>query len=364
MIYLDYSATTPVDKDVLESFLKATKYFANSNSLHSLGRKSKKVIDVATKEIADILKVQEEEIIYTSGASESNNLAIKGLSYLKRGKKIITSHYEHESIYQSLEYMKSLGYEILNIKEKDDGTLDLDNLNDLMDDDVLLVTICYVASETGLINQIEEIKKIVKKYPKALLHVDMTQALGKIPFSLENIDLASFSAHKIFGLKGIGILYKKKNLELLPLISGGKSITKYRSGTPPLELIVSLCVAIKKIKAKEEQNYNYVLQLANYLRKNLENIDGVMINSIHNSPYILNISYLKEKPETIVHYLESKDIYISTKTACSRGDYSKSVYALTKDQKRAEHSLRISLAYMTKKEELDILINALKSYRI
>ena len=362
MIYLDYSATTPTNDSVLDTFVKCSKEFiGNPNSLHELGVKSKNMIDKATNQIANLLGVKESEIIYTSGASESNNLAIKGIceKYKNRGKHVITTPLEHSSIYGPIDYLKENGYKIDYVKIDSNGLVDLDNLKELMTDETILVSICLVNSEIGILQNIDEIAKIVKSYPKCFLHADMTQAIGKIDVDLSNIDLVSFSAHKFYGIKGIGVLLKKEKIELEPLIHGGKSTTNYRSGTPCLPLIVSISKALRlsleNLKVKEE----YVKGLNTYIKHKLKEYDKVKINSNDYSiPHILNISVLGVKPETMLHALESKGVYISTQSACSNTNAkSKAVLELTKDIDRASSSIRISLSYLTTKEEIEEFVN-------
>lgn len=361
MIYLDYSATTPVNKDVLDSFVKASLEFpGNSNSLHTLGVRCNKLIESATKQIADIFKIKETEIIYTSGSSESNNLAIKGvcMKYKNRGKHIITTHYEHSSIYGPLSYLQSEGFEVDFVDSDEFGLVDLKHLESLMREDTILVSINAINSEIGILQPIEEIGKIVKKNPKCFYHVDLTQAVSKVDINLENVDLASFSAHKFFGIKGIGGLIKKEKIVIEPLIHGGKSTTIFRSGTPAHPLIVSLAKALRLACDNMENKYNKVLELNNYLKEKLNKYDNVYINSNDKCiPYILNISIINIKPETFLHALEKYEVYISTQTACSSSNsLSKSVLDLTKDEARAKSSLRISLSYLTTKDELDKFI--------
>ena len=358
MIYLDYSASTPVDKDVLESFNRACLEFpGNPNSLHTLGVNSKKLIDSATKQIADILKIKENEIIYTSGSSEANNMALKGicLKYKNRGKHIITTHYEHSSIYGPIGYLQTLGFEVDFVNSKEDGTVDLEHLKSLMREDTILVTINAINSEIGIIQPINEIGDIVHTNPKCFYHVDITQAVSKIKLDLSNVDLASFSAHKFFGIKGIGALIKKEKVMLEPLIHGGKSTTIFRSGTPAHPLIVSLAKALRLASSDIEKRYLYVQELNKYLKDNLAKYEDVYINSNDKClPHILNISVVGVKPETFLHALERFQVYISTQTACaSKESHSASVMALTNDEKRAKSSLRISLSHVTTKEELE-----------
>ena len=358
MIYLDYSATTKTSKEVLDTFVKAsTDFIGNPNSLHKLGVDAHNLIDKATKQIADILKVKPDEIIYTSGSSESNNLALKGISlkYQNRGKHIITTEFEHSSIYGPIGYLEKMGFECDFVKTNADGTVDLDNLKSLLRKDTILVSICAVNSEIGIREQIEEIGKVVKENSNAFFHVDATQAIGKINIDLSNVDLASFSAHKFFGIKGIGGLVKNASLKIEPLIHGGFSTTIFRSGTPALPLIVSTAKALRLAYEDIDSKYNYVTELNNYLKENLSKYDNVYINSNSKCiPHILNLSIIGVKPETMLHALEKYEIYISTQTACSSEKLlSKAVYALTMDEERAKSSIRISLSDKTTKEELD-----------
>lgn len=364
MTYLDYSATTTPNEDVLNTFLEVSrKYIANPNSLHKLGVEANNIIDASTEQIARLLKINKKEIIYTSGASESNNMAIKGIAYKyqNRGKHIITTNFEHSSIYGPLTYLQKQGFKVDFVKTNEKGIVDIEDLKSLLNDETILVSICAVNSEIGIKQPINEIGLLLKEYPKCFYHVDMTQALGKIDINLENVSLASFSAHKIYGIKGIGMLYKKENITLEPLIHGGKSTTIYRSGTPATSLIVSLSKAIRLILSDLSNNYNHVLNLNNKLKEELNKLENVSINSNEFCiPHILNVSVVGIKPETMLHALEQHDIYISTQTACSKGEVSKSVLALTNDINKASSSLRISLSHLTKQEDITYFIECFK----
>ena len=366
MIYLDYSATTKPSEEVLSSFYKASiDYFANPNSLHKLGTEANELVKASSNQIAKLLNIKSNEIIYTSGASESNNTAIKGIAYKyqNRGKHIITTKFEHSSIYGPLEFLEKYeGFKIDYVDTDEYGRVKLDSLEKLIRDDTILVTICSVNSEIGIRQPIEEIGLLLKKYPKCFFHTDLTQSMGKELVNLENIDLASFSAHKFYGIKGIGCLIKKENIIIEPLINGGKSTTEFRSGTPQLPLIVSLAKALRISLENINDNRKKVEDLNKYLKDQLSSIDKISINS--NSfciPHIVNVSILNSKPETIQHALEEYDIYISTQTACAE-DNSKSnaVLALTNDLEKAKSTIRISLSYLTTKEEIDKLIDSLK----
>lgn len=364
MVYLDYSATTPVNKEVLDSFNKAClDYPGNPNSLHKLGLENSNLIEKATEQIKKILNTEDKEVIYTSGASESNNTVLKGVcsKYKNRGKHIISSPFEHSSITAPLSYLADNGYDVDFVKLNDDGTVDLNDLELLIRDDTILVTISSVNSELGILQPIEEISKIVKKHPKCFFHCDMTQSIGKIKLSLDNIDFVSFSAHKFFGIKGIGCLLKNKKIVIEPLIHGGKSTTIYRSGTPATPLIVSMAKALRLAYDNYSKKIEHVSNLNKYLVDNIKDLDDLYINSTDKSiPHILNVSIIGIKPETMLHALEEHDIYISTQSACSVGTSSKAVMALTGDESRASSSIRISISYVTTKEEIDYFIKYFK----
>lgn len=365
MVYLDYSATTPVNDEVLDTFIKVNKnYLGNPNSLHKLGVESKKLMDEATNQIADLFEVSKEEIIYTSGGSEANNLAIKGVAfkYIYRHKHIITTKMEHSSILETVKHMESQGFKVSYINILENGLIDLDHLETLLKDSPMLVSISFVNSEVGIKQDIEKIGKLIKEISKTtLFHVDGTGAVGKIKINLNDIDLFSCSAHKFYGLKGLGLLIKKQNISLEPLIHGGKSTTIYRAGTPALGLIVAMSKALRLALLKLNDKYEYVTSLNKYLIKELTKITALTINSNkHCIPHIINISVPLIKSETIIHALEQRDIFISTKTACSKEDISLSLEAMHKSQSIAKTSLRISLSYLTTKEELEIFIKNFK----
>lgn len=362
MIYLDYSATTPPDKRVVDTFSKvAIDYFANSNSLHKIGVKSKELEDYATEEIANMLGIKPSEIIYTSCSSESNNLALKGicLKYQNRGKHIITTNLEHSSIIATCNYLTKLGFEVEFVDLLEDGTVNIDDLKFKLRDDTIMVSIAMIDSELGIRQPVEEIGTLLKNYPKCFYHVDCTQAIGKINVDFTNIDMASISAHKIYGLKGIGMLIKKENIVIEPLIHGGKSTTVYRSGTPALPLIVSLKKALELIIPNIDKNYEHISKLNKIIIDKLKTYDNVYINSTDKSiKNTINISINKIKPETFIHALEEHEIYVSTKSACSSANaMSNSIYAIYHDEKRASSTIRISLSHLTTKEDINTFLD-------
>ena len=247
MIYLDYSSTTPVLPEVLDSFNKVSKdYFANPNSLHSLGEKSKNLMNGATKQISELLKISEDEVIYTSGSTESNNMAIIGLALAvgKKGSHIVTSKMEHESIYEICSYLEENGFVIDYVNNDDNGVIDFEDLKKKVIDKTILVTISAVNSEVGIRQPLKTIKQVInKENPRCVFHSDMTQAIGKVPVNLADVDMASFDSQKIYGVKGVGMLYKSNKVRIKPLFYGSKK--DIRPGTPPLPLIASFSKALR-----------------------------------------------------------------------------------------------------------------------
>ena len=366
IIYLDYAANTPVDKEVLNIFNEATiKYFGNPNSTHSLGEIAKKQIDIATNNIIKNLKekyntCKNMELIYTSGSSESNNLAIKGIatSYKENGEHIITTFLEHSSVSSPLTRLKEQGYEIDILNINQDGKVDLEHLKELLRKDTILVSITSVDSEIGTIQPIEEIAKILKDYPNCFLHVDCTQSIGKINMNLENVDLISFSPHKFYGLNGFGGLLKKKEIVLEPLIHGGASSSIYRSGTPVTGQILAMDKAVELAMRDQDSRYQYVEKLNHKLRDEFRKYEKVQINTTSKeNPYILNLSIKGVKAVDFKQELEKYGVCISIKSACSITiSPSRSVMAITHDRKRALSSWRISLSHLVTQEEIEKFI--------
>lgn len=258
-------------------------------------------------------------------------------------------------------YLQKEGFEVAIVNTDSNGIVDLEHLKELMDDNTILVTIAAVNSETGVLQPIDEIGKIVKEYPKCYFHTDMTQSIGKVNILFDNVDLVSFSAHKFYGLKGIGVLLKRKNLVIEPLIHGGKSTTKYRSGTPALPLIVSISKALRLAYADLENKKAVVDKHHNRIIDELSKYPKVHINSnIYSIPHIINFSVMGVKPESMQHALEEYGIYISTQSACASGNTtSRAVLEVTKNEEYAKHSLRVSLSHLTTDRDID---NFLESF--
>ena len=366
-IYLDYAATTPICEEVLESYYKLLKEnYANSDSIHELGTKAGNYLKQAKKQISNLLNCKENEIIFTSGSTESNNLAIKGVAfaYQNRGKHIITSKIEHPSVLDSCKQLEEyFDFEVTYLDVNEFGLIDLEQLKKSLRKDTILVSIMAVNNEMGSIQDIKSISKIIRENSTALYHVDATQAMCKEKLDFSCADLYNFSSHKFYGLKGSSVLIKKDKVRLLPLLSGGQQENGYRGGTVNWINHVMLAKSLRLGMQNMEIHYKYVKSLNEYLKEKLNVIDGLVMNSPSNStPYILNIYFKNKRGEVIMNALSDKNIYISTKSACSSRskDYSSSIYELTKNKEISKNSLRISLSHLTKKEELDVFVKALK----
>ena len=357
MIYLDYSANTPADPRVLDRFCTVERScIGNANSHHQAGAAAKAEIDAATMKIASLLGVQPAEVIYTSGASESNNFALKGLARLSRhvGKHIISTPLEHSSVSGTLTALQEQGCEIDLVDIQRDGTIDLEHLKDLLRPDTIAVAVTLVDSELGVVQPVDKIAEILKDYPNCRLHVDATQAVGKIPVSFEGVDTMSLTAHKFYGLNGIGLLLKRRNLALEPLIHGGESTTIYRSGTPTVALASSLASALELAVNELPERVAHVQKLNAELRAALSRFPDVRINSPeHAIPHILNLSVQNVKGTVFQRELDAHGVCVSVKSACSSdGLPSRAVFAVSRDRRNALSSWRISLSHLTTEAEI------------
>ena len=368
MIYLDYAANTPVDEEVLSEYIKATKeYFGNPNSTHFAGKIANDRIEKASNHILELFREHTNlsdnmDIIYTSGASESNNMAIKGIarSYRENGKHMITTFLEHSSVSGPLTNLKEMGYEVDVLPIRENGKIDIEELKKLMRKDTILISICYVDGELGTVQPINEVSKILEDYPNCFLHVDCTQAGGKIKLDLSTIDFITFAPHKFYGLNGFGALLKRKDAVIEPLIHGGASTTIYRSGTPVTAQIVAMEKALELSFENLEERFEYVKKINARLRNELKKYSLVQMNSFTDeNPYILNLSVKGVKAVDFKEALEKYGVCISIKSACSVTlTPSRSVLAITHDRKRALSSWRISLSHFVTEEEIDRFIEA------
>jgi cysteine desulfurase len=310
-----------------------------------------------TDAVAALLSVRPEEIIYTSGASESNNLALKGIAQAQRhvGRHIISTPLEHSSVGGTLTALQEQGWEIDLVDICRDGTVDLEQLRSLLRDDTVIVSLCAVDSELGTVQPIEKVAEILRDYPNCRLHVDATQAVGKTSLVMDGVDTMSIAPHKFYGLNGSGLLLKKKGLVIQPQIHGGTSTTIYRSGTPALSLAASVEKALSIALGQQNERVAYVRGLNEHLRTALAAYPKVRINSPDGAvPHILNLSVQGVKGTTFQRLLSEQGVCVSVKSACSTdGTPSKAVFAVSRDRKNALSSWRISLSHLTTRAELD-----------
>lgn len=366
VIYLDNASTSKVDPEVLESFNQITlNYFANASSIHRLGQESNRLLDKSREQILSLFNLKHHEVIFTSSATEANNLAIKGyaLANRSRGNHLITAVTEHPSVLNAFKQLEKYGYEITILPVNKNGVVEVNSLKAAIKDNTILVSVMAVNNEIGSINPIKEIGELLKDYPKIAFHVDMTQAIGKVKIPLENVDMFSFAGHKIHGLLGSGALIKEKKILLEPQNNGGGQESGLRSGTSTVALSASLAKALRLALNKQKENFEKVSKLRDYLIGYLKsNDDKFVINSLdNNNPYIVNFSLLNRKASVVVEALSNKGIMVSSLSAChSRNeDYSYVVYALTNDMKLAHNTVRVSFSYENTLNDVELLIREL-----
>lgn len=365
MIYFDNSATTRPYKEVLDSFLTVSRnYYGNPSSLHSFGAQAERLLTQAREAIAKLLQVKTSEIYFTSGGTESNNLAIKGAAFRhrNRGKHIITSSVEHPSVRLAMEQLKQAGFEITYLPVDETGRISAIDVEKAIRKDTTLISIMQVNNEVGTIQPIEEIGEMLKRYPTILFHVDAVQGIGKVPLALheDRIDFCSFSAHKFHGLKGTGILYLRDGARLTPLFSGGNQEGKLRSGTENVAGAVALAKALRMTLTKSEAGIERMKTIQNLLRTELSKNEAIHINTpVENAaPHILNFSVKGSKSEVFIHSLEEKEIFVSTTSACSskKKSASSTLLAMGVPETIADSAIRISLSYEnTEAEALEVI---------
>ncbi len=364
MIYMDYTAHTPPSSEVLRRFVDCeTNHPFNPNSTNSLATQTRQQLDEAIQTMANRLEVNSKCLHMTASATEANNMAIKGLckAYRQQGKHIVTTYLEHSSVNGPIGALLNEGYEVDYIEVTHEGIIDLEHLEELLRPDTVLVAVTHVDGEVGLVQPIQDIGACIKKHSKALFHVDGTQAVGKVPISLKNVDSYVVAAHKFYGLSGVGACYIKDGLMIEPLLHGGLSHSPFRSGTPTLGLIDAMAYAMDTAMENQASHYTYVEGLNHRIRHRMKGLKTIHINSTDKStPHILNISFYKHSGEEVKEALAQRGICVSTKAACvAQKAPSRPVYALTKNRKLALSTLRISLSHYTTEEEVDILIESL-----
>lgn len=369
LIYLDNASTTKVNEEVLKVYNDThVVYFANPSSIHKEGQKSFYLLNKSKEEILRLINLKNHEVIYLSGATEANNLAIKGvaLRYKNRGNHLITTAYEHPSILEAYAQLeKEFGFKVTYIKPNKDGIITSQMVEAAMTDKTILVSIMAVNNEIGAINPIEDISNLLEKYPKVIFHVDACQAIGKLEkeINYSKVDLLTLSGHKIHGLVGFGALIKKKKIELLPLNSGGGQEYGYRSGTEDLANANAFVKAVQLALKDEKNNYIRVKEMADkllsYLRSKPE-LYELNVPTVVN-PYIINFSTISKKGSVVVEALSNNNIMVSSTSAChsskEKGSYV--VASLGKSEKAINNTIRVSLDSSNTIEEIDILVSIL-----
>ncbi|NLC04789.1 MAG: cysteine desulfurase [Tissierellia bacterium] len=373
MIYLDNCATTKPRESVINVIMESLREdYGNPSSLHRLGLNSEKKIKHAREIISNYLDINKNELFFTSGGTESNNIAIQGIieKYSARGKHIITTKLEHPSVDNIMKYYESKGYDITYLDNDSFGNIDLNQLKESIRGDTILVSIIHVNNEIGIIQNIEEVRKILNSVQSsALLHLDGVQSFGKIPFSLKSlgVDTFSFSGHKVHGPKGVGGLYINNRLNLPPIVLGGNQESGIRSGTENLSGIIGFGEAVRILSQEFKNEFQQVSIIKEYLANNIMNeIDDIKINSSldnSSSPYILSVSFRNIRGEVLLHYLEEEEIYVSTTSACSSKGTKKSpiLESIGLNDIEIQGTIRFCFSYETSKPDIDYLMGRLKA---
>ena len=374
-IYLDNAATTKLNKEVLsamEPYLK--DIYSNPSSVYSFSKEAKNAVDEARDNIAKILKVDANEIFFTSGGSESDNWAIKGVAfnnYANKGK-IITSPIEHKAVLESVEYLKKFSYDVDYLKVDNEGKVDLDSLRKLLDSETILLSIMFANNEIGTIQPIKEISKILEGH-KALFHVDAVQALGSLEFDINDLgaDLMSFSSHKIGGPKGIGILYIKNGTPIDSFIHGGSQEKNKRAGTENVASIVGLSKAFDLLAKNKKENIKKIKEMKDFMLDRLLKVDRVYLNGSREDrlPGNINISIDGVESQLLLILLDKSDIFASSGSACNAGSINPShvLKAIGRNDNLAKNCLRLTINENNNIDEIkqasDIIINTINKLR-
>ncbi len=364
-IYLDNSATTkPCDKAIEYMNNALTNAWGNPSSLHSLGLDAEIVCNNARQTIAKFIKATPDEIIFTGSGTEANNTAIMSVADKKWGNRIITTEIEHPSVLETVKRLEAKGFEVIRLKAQKDGKISLQELKNALNEKTLLVSIMLVNNEIGSIQPIDEASKLIKSLsPKAIFHCDAVQGFGKLPINVKElgVDLMTASGHKVFAPKGIGFLYCKKGVTIPPFITGGGQEKGLRSGTESVPLISAFEGAVLDLP---EMNRAMIHQkeLCDYAKGLFEDSGFIKINSpVDALPYILNISVTGYRSETLLHFLERENIFVSSGSACAKGELSHVLSALGLGRAETDSALRISFSHHNTKEDVDILFSTLRA---
>lgn len=361
--YLDNSATTKPCKKAVENMLYAVENcWGNPSSLHDKGIEADELLLKARRELAKSLSADEKEIFFTSGGTEGNNLAIFGAAYKNRrkGNRVITTSVEHPSVSRTFDRLEAEGFEVIRLKADSFGRVSKDELYEAVNDKTILISMMYVNNEVGAIEPVEEIARAVKlKNAPALIHVDAVQAFGKLSINVRKLgaDLVTVSSHKIHGPKGVGAIYIRNGVKLQPVAVGGGQEKDLRPGTEPMPAIAGFLGAVESLNVKE--TLPGVTALRDIFVKKLKSIEGITVNSPDDAlPYIVNLSLNKLNSETVLNFMSSMGIYVSSGSACSKGHKSPVLTAMGLSDEIINSSIRVSLSRYTTEEELDMFVGA------
>lgn len=365
IVYLDNSATTkPCDLSIEYMNKALIENWGNPSSLHTVGINAEELLFSAKEVCAKAIGARSDEVFFTSGGTEANNIAINGAvqSRAKRGNRIVTTEIEHPSVLETVKNLEQKGFEVIYLKPDENGVISAESIKSAINKSTILVSIMLVNNEIGSIQPVKEAANAIKAVgAPALLHCDAVQAFGKIGIKVSElgVDLLSFSGHKIHAPKGIGVLYKKKGVTISPLVFGGGQQEALRPGTEPVPLISALEGAVRSLPDIKEA-FEKISRLCDYAKDKLKATGIVEINSPQNAlPYILNISVTGYRSETLLHFLDAKGIFVSSGSACSKGKLSHTLSAIKLDAKRIDSALRISFSRENSFEDIDRLCDAL-----
>lgn len=367
IIYLDNAANTLVNPEILQTYQKVIEQFiANPSSIHFEGQKASHLLDMARQQILDCFHLSNHEVIFTSGATEANNLAIKGTAfqYANRGRHIITSVAEHPSVLEVFRQLETkFQFTVTYLPINKDGIIDIDDLKKAITNETIFVSLMAVNNETGAINPIKEIASILSKHPKIIFHVDAVQAVGKILFDYSKVDLITIAGHKINALNSCGVLLKRKKIDLLPLLAGGGQEGGIRSGSNDVAMGVSLSKAIRLALADVPSKIEYIKPLNQQIRSYLlANADLYEINTPNDaSPFIINFSLKNRKASVVVEALSNRGIMISSTSACHarKEAFSYVVKAMGKAEQIYSNTLRVSLDTTNTKSDVPLFLSSL-----
>ncbi|WP_411844432.1 cysteine desulfurase family protein [Salinicoccus sp. HZC-1] len=360
---MDNAATTRPYDEALETFMQVNKaYYFNTASIHQEGRKANQLLEASRKQMLDLLELKNYECVFTSGSTESNNIAIQSVLKKKKqfGRTVLVSELEHPSVVNVVEASREEGFDVKYIKTTARGQVDLNSLKELLNNDVIFVTVMAVNNITGAVQPVSEIAELIKDYPKVHFHVDATQAAGKVKMDFNGVDTLSMSAHKFHGLKGAGVLIVKQIEVVDPVYYGGGHEFNVRSGTVNLGAIAAMAKALRIGTQNLDENYNRISGFNESVKNTVKDLPSVHLQP-GGVPHIVNLAFEGAQGEVVVNALSSRDIMVSTTSACASklATLNETLMAMNTKVSVVKGSIRISFSNFTTKEEVDILVDAL-----